>query len=371
LSRIVVVGAYPQSLVNFRGDLLKALVAAGHDVTAMSAEAAPDEIARLADIGVAFRSFPIFRNTISPVTDLQTWRALRAAFRLLKPDVVLAYTIKPVIWSGFALKGTSRPRFYALVTGLGFAFQGDGLVRRSLRQLVIRLYRSALARASRIIFQNTDNRDAFVSRQIVAMEKCAIVNGSGVHLDRFDVSPLPETGVVFLTMGRLLGDKGFREFAEAAQRVKAAYPDAVFRLVGQEDPSPDGIRQSEIRAWVAAGWLEHIDWTSDVRPLLRECHVYVLASYHEGMPRTVLEAMAMGRPILTTDVPGCRDTVVAGENGYLIPERNAAALAERMIWFIEHRDQWARMGARSRALAEDRFDVHKVNGALLRIMELA
>lgn len=371
MSRVVVVGAYPQSLINFRGDLLRALVAAGHHVTAMSAEAGPGELAQLGAIGVRFRSFPVLRNGISPLTDIRTWRALRSAFSDLNPDVVLAYTIKPVIWSGIALKGTSRPRFYALVTGLGFAFQGGGLLRRSLRRLVVALYRTALVRASTVVFQNSGNRDAFVTAGIVPLEKCAVVNGSGVHVGRFGVAPLPATGTVFLTIGRLLGEKGFREFAEAARRVKAVHPDAVFRLVGQQDPSPDGIPQAEIRRWEEAGWIERVEGTSDVRPFLSQCHVYVLASYHEGMPRTVLEAMATGRPILTTDVPGCRETVIAGENGCLVPMRDAAALADRIIWFIEHRDEWQRMGARSRALAEERFDVHKVNGELMRIMGVA
>jgi len=196
------------------------------------------------------------------------------------------------------------------------------------------------------------------------------VNGSGVDLDWFKVAPLPAEGIVFLTIGRLLGEKGFREYAKAAHLVKARYPETIFRLVGPEDPSPDGIPLCEISDWQAKGWLEYLGETNDVKPFLTECHVFVLASYHEGMPRTVLEAMAMGRPILTTNVPGCRETVTPGENGYLVPKGDEIALAERMCWFIEHREELKRMGLSSRAMAEVRFDFHGVNRELLKIMGL-
>jgi len=364
-------GALPESLINFRGDLLKTLVAAGHEVTAMAGGENPDVVRQLAAIGVSFRAYPIQRNGMNPLADLQTYLALRKALGKLKPDIVLSYTIKPVIWGGIALKGISRTRFYALITGLGFAFnEGENLKRRMLTMLVTWLYRASLSKASRVVFQNPDNRDLFEAKHIIDKDKSALVNGSGVDLDQFIVVPLHSKGVVFLTIGRLLGAKGFREYAKAARLVKVRYPEAIFRLVGPEDPSSDGIPLEEISDWQAKGWVKYLGETNDVRPFLSDCHIFVLPSYHEGMPRTVLEAMAMGRPILTTDVPGCRETVTPGENGYLVPKGDAVALAERMCWFIEHRDEWKRMGLRSRAIAEERFDVHSVNRELLKIMGL-
>ena len=182
-------------------------------------------------------------------------------------------------------------------------------------------------------------------------------------------STFPE-GCVFLTLGRLLGDKGFREYATAAALVKKRYPDVVFKLVGPNDPSPDSIPVNEVQSWHEKGWIEYCGATNDVRPFLEECSVFVLASYHEGMPRTVLEAMSVGRPILTTDVPGCRETVDPGENGFLVPKADAEALAERMIWFIENSDKWKTMGIKSREIAEERFDVRKVNDKLISILGL-
>ncbi|MDO3377827.1 glycosyltransferase family 4 protein [Geoalkalibacter halelectricus] len=371
MTHILLIGALPRSLINFRGDLLKALVDSGHKVTAMSADAPPEIVQQLAEIGVTFRPFPVQRNAMNPLCDLKTLLTLRKAYRELKPDIAFAYTIKPVIWGGFALRGNTRVRFYALVTGLGFAFQEGSLFRKLLTALVSRLYKASFARASRVIFQNPDNRDLFIEQRLVPKEKCGLVNGSGVDVDRFAFAPLPADGVVFLTIGRLLGEKGFREYAEAARIVKERYPEAVFRLVGPTDPSPDGISLEEVKGWQAAGWIEYLGESKDVRPHLRASSIFVLPSFYlEGIPRTILEALAIGRPILTTDNAGCRETVIQGENGFLVPMRDSQALAERMIWFIENRDQWQRMAERSRQMAEERFDVHKVNRELMEIMEL-
>ncbi|MCP4407264.1 MAG: glycosyltransferase family 4 protein [Gammaproteobacteria bacterium] len=370
MARILLIGTLPSSLVNFRGALIREIVHAGHDVISM-AEPATDPIrSDIEALGAVYRSFPVRRSGLSPRQDFLTYCALKRALQELQPDVVLAYTIKPVVWGGLALRTIPGARFYALITGLGFAFQNVDIVRKVLTALVTQLYRVSLKRASRVIFQNRDNRDEFVARKIIPRNGCAVVNGSGVDLSAFSNTQLPAEGSVFLMIARLLGEKGLREYAEAACLVKARYSEAVFRLVGPEDPSPDGILLAEVIQWHEQGWIEYLGETDDVRPFLADCHVYVLPSYHEGMPRTVLEAMAMGRPILTTEVPGCRETVMPGENGFLVSEGDATALAERMMWFIENRPLWQRMAARSRKMAEERFDVHSVNQSLMRIMEL-
>lgn len=370
MSRIIVIGALAKSLLNFRGDLINALVANGCEVTAMSAQAEAATISSLARMGASFESFPVQRNGLNPVTDLKTLLSLRKTFRKLQPDVVLAYTIKPVIWGGLASHVTPNARFYALVTGLGFAFQEGTPVRKLLSHLVSVLYRISLRRTAKVIFQNPDNLREFVTRGIVPAGKCVLVNGSGVDIQRFDLTPLPARKITFLSIGRLLGEKGFREYAKAAQMVKEKYPETVFQLLGREESSFDGIAMNEVKSWEEKGWIEYKGFTSDVRPYLQSCHIYVLPSYHEGMPRTVLEAMAIGRPILTTDVPGCRETVVPGENGFLVPKADAYALAERMFWFIENRGQWEQMGKHSRKLAVAKYDVNKVNREIISIMGL-
>lgn len=284
--------------------------------------------------------------------------------------MMLAYTIKPIIWGGIAARLAKVSNFYALVTGLGYAFQKGGKVKNLLNTLVKFLYRVALKNSKGVIFQNQDNMQVFIDEGIVPKDKCFLVNGSGVDLSHFKVSPLPPR-THFLLISRLLGDKGIREYAKAAEIVKQKYPEAVFELVGPEDPSPDGIKLGEVNKWVSSGAIKYSGATTDVRPFIENCSIYVLPSYHEGMPRTVLEAMAMGRPILTTDVPGCRETVINGENGWLVDKANVKQLTERMIWFIENQEQWSVMGEKSHAMANGKFDVHKVNAEILKIMGLS
>jgi glycosyltransferase involved in cell wall biosynthesis len=371
LSRIVVIGAFAESLVIFRGDLIKSFVAQGHEVIAMAAPADKTTRTRIEALGSSFRPYPVQRNGMNPGCDLTTFLALRLALSELNPDIVLAYTIKPIIWGGLALRSLGMTScFYALITGLGLAFQPGGMKQKILTGIVTRLYRWALVRAEKVIFQNQDNRQVFIDCKIVDARRSVVVNGSGVNLNHFNVFPLPQGNLAFLTIARLLGDKGLREYFKAAQIIKEHYPDVTFHLVGPEDPSPDGIPLFEVNTWHASGAMKYLGATSDVRPFIEQSHIYVLPSYHEGMPRTVLEAMAMGRPIITTDAPGCRETVVDGDNGFLVPIKDATALAHAMEQFILNPELIEKMGRRSRVIAEERFDVNMVNNDILRSMGL-
>jgi glycosyltransferase involved in cell wall biosynthesis len=357
-------------MVNFRGDLIRVLINSGHLVISLTTSASSVDRSQIESLGAEFQPFPVERNEMNPFKDLRTFFSLYKIYRKTKPHIILAYTIKPVIWGGLAAALCGRSRFYALITGLGFAFNGHGTKRSALKVLVSALYRIALFKAEAVIFQNNDNRDTFTRLKIVPEKKCFVVSGSGVNLQHFDQMPIKSGPPTFLLIARLLGEKGIREYALAAKMVKEQYPDAIFNLLGPEDPSPDGVPLQEVQEWHGKGVVRYLGVSNDVRTDLAACHVFVLPSYHEGMPRTVLEAMSIGRPILTTSAPGCRETVVSGENGFMVPDRDADALAERMIWFIEHRDQWERMGKRSREMAEERFDVRIINRELMEIMGL-
>ena len=334
----------------------------------MSAEADTELRSEIESLGVAFRPFRVERNGLDLLSDLATLRDLRRTFLEIQPEIVLAYTIKPVIWGAIAARSWHNSRFFALITGLGYAMQGRGTLRQLLSAMVVRLYRFALRRAEAVIFQNRDNRDFFVANGIVPAEKCRVVNGSGVNVSSFAREPLPAGPPRFLLIARLLGEKGIREYVHAARRVASQYSDAVFELVGPDDPSPDGISLAEVQRWHDEGVIVYSGATKDVRPFLANAHIYVLPSYHEGMPRTVLEAMATGRPILTTDVSGCKVTVDPGKNGWLVPKANAEALAERMVWFIENRNQWQAMADVSRRMAEEVFDTRIINEQMLEIL---
>ena len=373
MAKIAIIGALPESLVNFRGDLIKTLAHSGHHVIAMAGPASKETIGILEDFGAVFISYPIQRSGMNPRKDFETLLSLYKILEQEKPDIILAYTIKPVIWGGIAsrLLGISH-RFHAMITGLGLSFQSDTFKENLIKVLVSSLFKFSLHRSSKVIFQNKDNQQTFLKERIIKNHQSFVVNGSGESLETFIQEPLPNEGsLVFLTIARLLKAKGLREFVRAAEKVKIIYPDVQFKLLGPEDPSPDGIPMPEVNRWHKAGAIEYCGMSQDVRPWLKQCHVFVLNSYHEGMPRSVLEAMATGRPIITTDVPGCRETVIENKNGYLIPKKNSDALSSAIIKMIENQDQLAAMGDYSRKIAEEKFDVIKINEALVNIMGLS
>ena len=326
---------------------------------------------QLQALGVVVHQVPLRRTGTNPVADLQTLWSLWRLMRRVRPGHVLGYTVKPVIYGSLAAWLAGVPRRFALVTGLGYAFQQQGQ-GGALQALVQRLYALALARVHAVFFQNPDDEALFRQRALVAPgARTCVVNGSGVDVGAFAVAPLPPGPPCFLLIARLLGDKGVREYAQAAQRVRALHPGVRCLLVGWIDTNPDAIAQHELDAWVQEGMLEFWGRLKDVRPAIAACSVYVLPSYREGTPRTVLEAMAMGRAVITTDAPGCRETVVDGDNGFLVPVQSVDALEQAMLQFVHNPALAARMGLRARQVAESKYDVHKVNAVMLQEMGVA
>jgi glycosyltransferase involved in cell wall biosynthesis len=237
-------------------------------------------------------------------------------------------------------------------------------------QVVRRLYSAALKKADKVFFQNPDDEALFRDLGILDEEvPSQVLNGSGVDMAHFRLAPLPAGPPRFLLIARLLGDKGIRQYAKAARRIKQQHPEVVFQLAGDIDSNPDTITQEELDTWVREGSIDHLGWLKDVRPAIADCSVYVLPSYYrEGTPRSVLEAMSMGRAVITTNAPGCRETVIEGGNGYLIPARNLDVLVEAMQHFIDNPALMQAMGQYSHRIASDRYDVHKVNAVMLEAM---
>lgn len=367
----LLVASFPDSLIQFRGPLIEALLESGNDVHVAVPDLAPGgEVAvALANMGVRVHGIPLQRTGLNPITDLRLLLSLVALMLRHRPRFVLSYTIKPVIYGSIAAWLVGVKHRFALVTGLGYAFTGTASGKRALlRRLIQSLYRFALKRTHRVFFQNPDDQALFRELGLLShATPSSVVNGSGVDVAEYSVAPLPDRPC-FLLIARLLGDKGVREYAQAAQIVKAVYPEVVFRLVGWIDDNPDAITQRELDQWVDSGFLEFLGRLGDVRPAISDCSVYVLPSYREGTPRTVLEAMAMGRAVITTDAPGCRETVVDGDNGFLVPVKDVDALAAAMMKMIDTPGLAASMGERSRRIAEEKYDVHKVNAAMLEGM---
>jgi glycosyltransferase involved in cell wall biosynthesis len=366
--RVLLIASYPESLMAFRGPLLRAMLAAGCEVHVAAPEITKLPAVRrdLEGIGAHVHHVPLSRTGTNPVADAVSFLRLIALVRSLRPNASLAYTVKPVVYGTLAAWLCGVPRRFALITGLGYAFADDR--QGPINRIVTALYRGALARATQVFFQNPDDERYFRDARILRVQvPSVVVNGSGVDLGEYAFQR-PGTSFRFLMIGRLLGDKGVREYVAAARRVRALHPEATFSLVGWIDGNPDAIGRAELDAWIEEGCVDFQGHLADVRPAIATCTVYVLPSYREGTPRTVLEAMAMGRPIITTDAPGCRETVVDGDNGFLVPVKSVDALVGAMLRFIADPGLAPRMGARSRWIAEDKYDVNKVNEVMLREM---
>ncbi|MBA6302266.1 glycosyltransferase family 4 protein [Colwellia sp. MB02u-14] len=368
--KILIIGAYPQSIISFRGQLIKDLVRKGHDVTVMTAEADDSVVKDVRELGAKFCSYSVQRNGLNPLADLQTFLQLKKLIKFYQPDKILAYTIKPIIWGGIAAKFIKNVDFFPMITGLGYAFSTDTFKRTVVNFIAKNLYRLALTDAKAVIFQNNDNMNTFVENGLISGQKCHRVYGSGVDIDLFERYPLPNKEITFLLIARLLGDKGIREYAEAAERIKLIYPKVNFELLGPYDSSPDAISETEINNWHHNNIINYLGETKNVLPFIKNCHIFTLPSYHEGLPRTALEAMAVGRPILTTDTSGCRDTVIERKNGFLVPIKDSEALFQKMKWFIEQPESWEKMAVESRKLVCEYFDVKKVNSSILKILNL-
>ena len=375
--KILVLSSLAYSLVNFRGDLLKAMIDNGHSVTACAPDRDVETEEKLAAMGVEFRRTPMQRTGTNVLSDLGLMLDYVRLVRREKPDIVLAYTQKPIIYGGIATRIASfagkKPKFFALMSGLGQVFSMDGGYSSGLRTAVTRLYRAALARAQATFVFNADDRKDMIDLGIVDRQHTVIqVPGSGVSLTRFPASDPITRPIRFLMIGRLMRNKGIMEFLEASRIVRKQYPACQFQIVGRsEDENPAGISREESERLAVEYEVEFVPGTNDVRPYLAESSIFVLPSfYREGLPRTILEALASARPVITTDLPGCRDAIENGVNGFLVKPRDAEDLARAMVQFANKPELVEAMGAASLELARKTYDVNLVNRQLLGEMNL-
>jgi glycosyltransferase involved in cell wall biosynthesis len=372
--RIAIIASLAISLTNFRFQLIKAMADEGHEVIAFAPEHDSDVLAALQSIGVRFIQIPMARTGLNPFADLRTLLTLCRHLHQLKPDVVLPYTMKPIVYGCLAARIVGIPRRFALFTGLGHVFAGEPPTARMLlvRQISVWLYRSALAGVERVfVYNDADVQDICKHRMLLDDSIIESVPGSGVDLDHFARAKPPKGEFKFLLIARLLKDKGIFEYARAAGHLRQKHPNVRFQLLGPLDLHSSSVNRKEIDDLEREGILEYLGETRDVRPFLSACNVFVLPTYYrEGIPRSILEAMATGRAIITTDTSGCRETVVDGENGFLVPPRDHIKLAEAMERFISDPALAKTMGQRSHQLARERFDVHAVNRLLLETMNL-
>ena len=351
-------------------DMMQTFYAKGAKVVAVGSESEDIWSKKFADSGIEYRAIPVSRNGLNIFSDIKTFKALKKLLSELRPQKIFTYQAKTIVYGALAAYMVNkRIEVYPLVAGLGSIFRGKGIKNTLVKTILSIQYRAAFNKSQKVIFQNNDDMSELVRRHLLPPEKCRIVHGSGVNLNKFERKDLPEKKAI-LYIGRLIGDKGIREYLELAKRLKENHKEIKCMLVGPFDSNPSAISPQELQPYIDGKIVEYYGEQKDVRPYLQQCSLYVLPSYHEGTPKTVLEAMAIGRPIVTTNAPGCRETVKNGVNGFLVPIKDVDALYNSVCKILENQSLAETFSAESRRIAEEKYDVRKVNANIIKIMDL-
>lgn len=372
-TRLAIVSTQAFSLVNFRGELISFLARRGVKVYALAPDY--DELTEqsIRELGGVPIYFPIDRVGTNPFSAFKVIWDLSRIIHSLQVDAVLSYFAKPVIYAGIAARFVGVKRIYSMIEGAGYVFSDDSLEtlrRKFLRFTVSRLYWVSLRYSHRVFLLNQDDYNLFVHGGLVRADKVRLLPGIGVNLQSYRVVQPSVSPITFVFMGRLLREKGICDFIEAARIIQLKYEQQVrFIVVGDVDLNPDSIRRDVVKGWENEGLIQWVGHVDDVRSWLAIASVFVLPSfYREGLPRSIQEAMATGRPIITTNWVGCRESIEHGCNGFLVPIRDPISLASAMERFILEPALIIKMGLESRRLAEARFNVHQINKQIVACM---
>lgn len=365
--RIAVLSSHTPSLFWFRVDMMKSFLRRGHEVFALGNEPEADWQDRFSDLGITYRQIDVQRNGTNPLKDLKSIGSIRQVLAGIMPDKIFTYQAKTIIYGTIAANRLGITEVYPLIAGLGSLYLKDDFKTKLVRTILMAEYRYAMRRCPAVFFQNSDDEATFRSKSAIKKQPVVMLHGSGVNLDKFVVQAMPET-FGFLCISRLIRDKGVYEYLEACRRIKAVHHQVRCLLVGPFDTNPSSLQKEELQEYIDDGIIEYFGEQSDVVPYLAQCTVYVLPSYREGTPKTVLEAMACGRAVITTDAPGCKETVDDKENGLLVPIKDINAVSDAMDYLIAHPDEADRMAKNGRRKAELLFDVNKVNARICETM---
>lgn len=375
--KIVLIGTVASSFLGFRKDLITELLGREHKIYAFTSEYSEDELQKIRDIGAIPVTYSLNRGGLNPLADIKATYNLAQEIKKIAPDMIFSYFSKPVIYGTLAAKIAKVPNITGMLEGLGYTFteQPEGISKKTyfMKKVQVILYKIALPRLDKLIFLNPDDQKDLLQENAIKVKNVIILGGIGLNLKHYYYRPILniEPSIKFLFIGRMLKEKGIHDFIAAAKIVKQKYPYVEFTVLGAIDSSnPGALRQSELDRLIASNIINYPGQVDNVQEWIADSHVFVLPSYREGVPRSTQEAMAMGRAVITTDVPGCRETVVDGVNGFLVEKWNPQALAEKMIYFIEHPEQIAIMGQESYKIAQEKFDADKVNKRLMNILGL-
>lgn len=358
--KILLICSTSNSVLTFRKTLIEEIQKKGHDVAAICFDS--QNKAEIEERGVEFHCVEDDNRSTNPFKVLSLKKRLYRIIKNVLPDVVFTFMMKPNIFGTAAAKKAKIEKIYSMVEGAGDVFIRNGFKWKAIRTLVCSMYRKSFAYSQKVFFLNKDDRKEFLDRGLVKEKQCEIIPGIGVDLQHFEYRPL-ENNNTFLMIARMLTTKGIFEYCKAARKVKQSHPQAVFNYLGGEGT----VKVADIQEFIDDGSINYLGTTKDVRPYLSECSVFVLPSYREGMPVSVMEAEAIGRAVIVADNPGIRESAKDGHNGFLIKNDNLVdGLSEKIIWFLENPEQIAVMGENSRSFAEERFDYKKINEKIIK-----
>lgn len=366
--KIMVISPKNKTVFNFRGDLIKEFINKGYKVVVTG----PDKeyIKDIENLGASFVEVPFVKDNVGIIGDLKYCSLLRKVVKAEMPDKIFSYTIKPVIYGSIAGGLCGVKEIYPMITGLGRVYGTNGIKSRILRVITGILYKTAFFFCKKAIFQNWDDMELFVKKRYIPKKKCEKIDGSGVNMERFAFSGLPSEKT-FLMISRIIKEKGVFEFCEAAKVVKEKYPEARFVILGGYDKSIGAVKPEELSKYTEGGIIEIPGEVKDVAPILKGCYAFVLPTYYrEGIPRTILEAMASGKPIITTNWVGTKEAVEDGVNGFLVPIKDSEKLAERTLELIENPEMAEKMGKSSFEICKEKFEVGIINKNMLKIMNI-
>ena len=373
--KIVLIGTTGSSFYGFRADLIKKLVSDQHEVYAFTSEYTESCLTKIQALGAKPVCYQLSRGGLNPLADIASLFELTRKIKKIQPDIVFSYFAKPVIYGSIAAKRAKVPLIIGMLEGLGYTFtdqpEGQSIKTKLIRNIQVILYKFAFPCLDKMIFLNPDDQNDLMQKYNLRAPQVHILGGIGLNLKEYPYVEVPIKSVKFLFIGRLLKEKGIFELIEAMRLVKNKYPQAQFTILGEIDHQNMGaLKQSELDQLIEEDLFEYPGFVTNVKDWIAHSSVFVLPSYREGVPRSTQEAMAIGRPVITTDVPGCRETVIDGVNGFLVPRWDAGALANKMCYFIEHPNQINVMGLESVKIAQEKFDAEKSNLRLIELMGL-
>lgn len=373
--KIVLIGTVASSFYGFRADLIHTLLKQGHKIYAFTSEYRAEDLKKIEQLGAIPVTYTLNRGGLNPLLDIFATYQLSKKLKAVNPDLVFSYFSKPVIFGTLAAKLAKVPRIIGMLEGLGYTFteQPEGYSKKAkiVQRVQVALFKLALPLADKVIFLNPDDPIDLLKSHHIGVKKIEVLGGIGLNPKDYPYRPVNfESRIRFLFIARLIREKGIFDFVEAAKIVKKTYPNAIFTVLGGIDEHAHGaMTKFQLDELIQSNIIEYPGRVNNVSEWLANSHVFVLPSYYrEGVPRSTQEAMAVGRAVITTDVPGCRETVIDGKNGFIVPKWNPQALAEKMVHFIENPEQIQAMGEESYKIAQEKFDARKVNERLLKIL---